>query len=63
MSREVIQDFLTWQDFVGICPHKLPYMPIFHGLDSVLGRTKQALGQGVLQVVENVPDSDRLSWL
>jgi hypothetical protein len=30
--------------------------PYFYGLDSILDRTKQALGQGVLQVVENIPE-------
>jgi hypothetical protein len=56
MSREVIQDFLNLTGVVGIALTNRRMRPYFYGLDAVLDRTKQALGQGVLQVVENVPD-------
>ncbi len=56
MSREVIQDFLNLAGVVGIALTNRRMRPYFYGLDSVLDRTKQALGQGVLQVVENVPE-------
>ena len=56
MSREVIQDFLNLAGVVGIALTNRRMRPYFYGLDAVLDRTKQALGQGVLQVVENVPD-------
>lgn len=56
MSREVIQDFLNLAGIVGIALTNRRMRPYFYGLDTVLERTKQALGQGVLQVVENVPE-------
>jgi hypothetical protein len=56
MSREVIQDFLNLAGVVGISLTNRRMRPYFYGLDSVSDRTKQALGQGVLQVVENVPE-------
>ena len=56
MSREVIQDFLNLAGVVGIALTNRRMRPYFYGLDAVMDRTKQALGQGVLQVVENVPD-------
>jgi len=56
MSREVIQDFLNLAGVVGIALTNRRMRPYFYGLDSILDRTKQALGQGVLQVVENIPD-------
>ena len=56
MSREVIQDFLHLTGVVGIALTNRRMRPYFYGLDSVLDRTKQALGQGVLQVIENVPE-------
>ncbi|PZO36689.1 MAG: hypothetical protein DCF19_21020 [Pseudanabaena frigida] len=56
MSREVIQDFLNLAGVVGIALTNRRMRPYFYGLDAVLDRTKQALGQGVLQVVENVPE-------
>ncbi|OYQ64572.1 hypothetical protein B9G53_11110 [Pseudanabaena sp. SR411] len=56
MSREVIQDFLHLAGVVGIALTNRRMRPYFYGLDAVLDRTKQALGQGVLQVVENVPE-------
>lgn len=56
MSREVIQDFLNLAGVVGIALTNRRMRPYFYGLDTVLDRTKQALGQGVLQVVENVPE-------
>ncbi len=56
MSREVIQDFLNSAGIVGISLTNRRMRPYFYGLDAVLDRTKQALGQGVLQVVENVPE-------
>ncbi len=56
MSREVIQDFLNLAGVVGIALTNRRMRPYFYGLDSVLDRTKQALGQGVLQVVENLPE-------
>jgi hypothetical protein len=56
MSREVIQDFLNSAGVVGIALTNRRMRPYFFGLDNVLDRTKQALGQGVLQVVENVPE-------
>lgn len=56
MSREVIQDFLSLAGVVGIALTNRRMRPYFYGLDSVLDRTKQALGQGVLQVVENLPE-------
>ena len=56
MSREVIQDFLHLEGIVGIALTNRRMRPYFYGLDAVLDRTKQALGQGVLQVVENVPE-------
>jgi hypothetical protein len=55
MSREVIQDFLNSSGVVGISLTNRRMRPYFYGLDAVLDRTKQALGQGVLQVIENVP--------
>ena len=56
MSREVIQDFLNSAGVVGIVLTNRRMRPYFYGLDAVSDRTKQALGQGVLQVVENVPE-------
>ncbi|NUN64104.1 hypothetical protein HCU40_04900 [Pseudanabaena biceps] len=56
MSREVIQEFLSSMGVVGIALTNRRMRPYFYGLDTVMDRTKQALGQGVLQVVENVPD-------
>lgn len=56
MSREVIQDFLNLAGVVGIALTNRRMRPYFYGLDTVLDRTKQALGQGVLQVVENLPE-------
>jgi hypothetical protein len=56
MSREVIQDFLNSAGIVGISLTNRRMRPYFYGLDAVLDRTKQALGQGVLQVIENVPE-------
>ena len=56
MSREVIQDFLSLAGVVGIALTNRRMRPYFYGLDAILDRTKQALGQGVLQVVENVPE-------
>jgi len=56
MSREVIQDFLHLAGVVGIALTNRRMRPYFYGLDAVLDRTKQALGQGVLQVLENVPE-------
>ncbi len=56
MSREVIQDFLNSAGVVGISLTNRRMRPYFYGLDTVLDRTKQALGQGVLQVIENVPE-------
>jgi hypothetical protein len=56
MSREVIQDFLNSAGVVGISLTTRRMRPYFYGLDAVLARTKQALGQGVLQVIENVPE-------
>jgi len=56
MSREVIQDFLHSVGIVGVALTNRRMRPYFFGLDAVLDRTKQALGQGVLQVVENVPE-------
>jgi hypothetical protein len=54
MSREVIQNFLNLAGVVGITLTNRRMRPYFHGLDTILDRTKQALGQGGLQVVENV---------
>ncbi|GBO52719.1 hypothetical protein APA_388 [Pseudanabaena sp. lw0831] len=56
MSREVIQDFLNSAGVVGISLTNRRMRPYFYGLDAVLDRTKQALGQGVLQVIENLPE-------
>jgi len=56
MSREVIQDFLHSAGVVGVALTNRRMRPYFYGLDTVLDRSKQALGQGVLQVVENVPE-------
>jgi hypothetical protein len=56
MSREVIQDFLNLTGVVGLALTNRRMRPYFYGLDAILDRTKQALGQGVLQVVENVPE-------
>ncbi|MFN5854468.1 MAG: hypothetical protein ACK456_00995 [Pseudanabaenaceae cyanobacterium] len=56
MSREVIQDFLNLPGVVGIALANRRMRPYFYGLDSVMERTKEVLGQGILQVMENVPD-------
>ncbi|MDX2257100.1 MAG: hypothetical protein NW214_16435 [Pseudanabaenaceae cyanobacterium bins.39] len=56
MSREVIQDFLNLTGVVGIALTNRRMRPYFYGLDAILDRTKQALGQGVLQVIENIPE-------
>jgi hypothetical protein len=56
MSREVIQDFLNLTGIVGIALTNRRMRPYFYGLDAILDRTKQALGQGVLQVIENIPE-------
>jgi hypothetical protein len=56
MSREVIQNFLNSVGVVGISLTNRRMRPYFYGLNSVSDRTKQALGQGVLQVIENVPE-------
>ncbi len=56
MSREVIQDFLNLTGVIGIALANRRMRPYFYGLDSVMERTKEVLGQGILQVMENVPD-------
>lgn len=56
MSREVIQDFLNLTGVVGIALANRRMRPYFYGFDSVMERTKEVLGQGILQVMENVPD-------
>jgi hypothetical protein len=56
MNRAVIQDFLNLAGIDGVALTNRRMRPCFYGLDSVLERTKQALGQGVLQVLENVPE-------
>ncbi|MEE3719422.1 hypothetical protein V2H45_22010 [Tumidithrix elongata RA019] len=56
MNRADIQDFLNLAGIDGVALTNRRMRPCFYGLDSVLERTKQALGQGVLHVLENVPE-------
>ncbi|CAN1213372.1 hypothetical protein TUMEXPCC7403_24415 [Tumidithrix helvetica PCC 7403] len=56
MNRADIQDFLNLAGIDGVALTNRRMRPYFYRLDSVLERTKQALGQGVLHVLENVPE-------
>jgi len=48
--------FFAFSRSCGGCPHKPPYASLFLRIGCRIRSEKQALGQGVLQVVENVPE-------
>lgn len=57
MNREVIQDFLNLAGVIGVALINRRMRPYFYGLDTNLNtHQQQALGQGILQVAENVSD-------
>jgi hypothetical protein len=56
MNRAVIQDFLNLAGIDGVAFTNRRMRPYFHKLDAVLEKTKHALGLGVMQVLENVPE-------
>lgn len=57
MNREVIQDFLNLSGVIGVALINRRMRPYFYGLDTNLnGHQQQALGQGILQVAENISD-------
>jgi hypothetical protein len=56
MNREVIQDFLNLPGIAGVALTNRRMRPYFHGLNANLDeRQQQALAQGILQVLENMP--------
>jgi uncharacterized lipoprotein YmbA len=57
MNREVIQDFLNLPGIVGVALTNRRMRPYFQGLNANLDeRQQQALAQGILQVLENMPE-------
>ncbi|AFY69776.1 hypothetical protein Pse7367_1486 [Thalassoporum mexicanum PCC 7367] len=57
MNREVIQDFLNLPGIVGVALTNRRMRPYFQGLNTNLDeRQQQALAQGILQVLENMPE-------
>lgn len=57
MNREVIQDFLNLPGIVGVALTNRRMRSYFYGLDTYLDvRQQEALGQGILQVVENISE-------
>lgn len=58
MKREVIQDFLNLPGIAGVALMDGRSRPYFCGIDQALNfQQKEALAQGILQVVETIPDS------
>jgi hypothetical protein len=58
MKREVIQDFLNLPGIAGVALMDGRSRPYFCGIDQTLNfQQKEALAQGILQVVETIPDS------
>ena len=57
MKREVIQDFLNLPGIAGVALMDGHSRPYFCGIDQTLNfQQKEALAQGILQVVETIPD-------
>jgi hypothetical protein len=57
MKREVIQDFLNLPGIAGVALMDGRSRPYFCGVDQTLNfQQKEALAQGILQVVETIPD-------
>ncbi|XHX76721.1 MAG: hypothetical protein RBJ76_20100 [Stenomitos frigidus ULC029] len=57
MKREVIQDFLNLPGIAGVALMDGRSRPYFCGIDQTLNfQQKEALAQGILQVVETIPD-------
>lgn len=57
MKREVIQDFLNLPGIAGVALIDGRSRPYFCGIDQTLNfQQKEALAQGILQVVETIPD-------
>lgn len=57
MNREVIQDFLNLPGIVGVALTNRRMRPYFYGLEAILnGRQQQALAQGVVQIIETIPE-------
>lgn len=57
MKQEVIQDFLNLPGIVGIALMDGRSRPYFFGVDRTLNfQQKEALAQGILQVIETIPD-------
>ncbi len=57
MKREVVQDFLNLPGIAGVALMDGHSRPYFYGLDQALNsRQREALAQGILQVVETTPD-------
>ncbi|XGV96820.1 MAG: hypothetical protein ACAF41_29365 [Leptolyngbya sp. BL-A-14] len=61
MKREVIQDFLNLPGIAGVALMDGRSRPYFCGIDQTLNfQQKEALAQGILQVVETIPDGFNL---
>lgn len=57
MNQEVIQDFLNLPGIAGVALMDRRSRPYFCGVDQTLNfQQKEALAQGILQVVETIPD-------
>ena len=57
MKQGVIQDFLNLPGIAGIALMDRRSRPYFHGLDRSLNfQQKEALAQGILQVIETIPE-------
>ncbi|MBD2101166.1 hypothetical protein [Leptolyngbya sp. FACHB-261] len=57
MKREVVQDFLNLPGIAGVALMDGHARPYFYGLDQALNsRQREALAQGILQVVETTPE-------
>jgi hypothetical protein len=57
MKQGVIQDFLNLPGIAGIALMDRQSRPYFHGLDRSLNfQQKEALAQGILQVIETIPE-------
>lgn len=57
MSREIIQSLFSLTGVGGLILANPKTRPYFFGIETVLDRTKQMLTQGVLQVIQNIPDT------
>ncbi|MFN3927609.1 MAG: hypothetical protein ACK4QL_09910 [Pseudanabaenaceae cyanobacterium] len=57
MSREIVQSLLTLKGIEGVIFAGRRSRAYFYGIESILDRTKQMLAQGVIQVLENIPET------